>query len=91
MEHESDWDTNFNWYVWNDTERFGDRAGRVRMEGRTEVIPNYSIVLFSQNTKKSPGDLRKFAVTQTPMENSANADVKNSSKSKLIREDFHVF
>ena len=29
--------------------------------------PNYSIVEISQNTEKSPGDLRRLAVTQTPM------------------------
>ena len=31
--------------------------------------PNYSIVEISQNTEKSPGDLRRLAVTQTPVEN----------------------
>ena len=27
--------------------------------------PNYCIIKISQNTEKSPGDLRRFAVTQT--------------------------
>ena len=31
--------------------------------------PNYSIVEIDQNSKKSPGDLRRLNVTQTPMEN----------------------
>ena len=31
--------------------------------------PNYSIIEISQNTKKSPGDLRRLAVTQTPVRN----------------------
>ena len=31
--------------------------------------PNYSIVHIGQNTKKGPGNLRKLAITQTPMEN----------------------
>ena len=31
--------------------------------------PNYNIIENSQNTEKSPGDLRRFAVTQTPMKN----------------------
>ena len=41
---------------------------------KVTVIPivighsNYSIVLISQNTETSPGDLRKLAVTQTPVE-----------------------
>ncbi len=29
--------------------------------------PNYYIVLNGQNTEKSPGDLRRLAVTQTPV------------------------
>ena len=32
--------------------------------------PNYRIVGISQNTEKSPGDLRRVAVTQTAVENS---------------------
>ena len=31
---------------------------------------NYSIVEIDQNTEKSPGDLERLAVTQTPVENS---------------------
>ena len=31
--------------------------------------PNYKIIENSQNTEKSPGDLRRLAVTQTPAEN----------------------
>ena len=31
--------------------------------------PNDSIVGNGQNTKKSPGDLRRLAVTQTPVKN----------------------
>ena len=30
--------------------------------------PNYSIIENSQNTEKSPGNLRRLAVTQTPVE-----------------------
>ena len=29
--------------------------------------PNYCIIENSQNTEQSPGDLRKLAVTQTPV------------------------
>ena len=31
--------------------------------------PNYSIIENGQNTEKSPGDLRRLAVTQTPVKN----------------------
>ena len=37
--------------------------------------PDYGIVKIGQNTEKSPGDLRRLAVTQTSMK---DADVKNS-------------
>ena len=30
--------------------------------------PNYSIIEIGHNTKKSPGDLRRLAITQTQME-----------------------
>ena len=46
--------------------------------------PNYSIVEIDQNTKKSPGDLRRLAVTYSRGKPSANAGVKNSQKSKMI-------
>ena len=47
--------------------------------------PNYSIVEMGQNTKKSPGDLRRLAVTQTPVTKlSVNAGVKKSQRSKII-------
>ena len=31
--------------------------------------PNNCIIEISQNTEKSPGDLRRLAVTQTPVKN----------------------
>ena len=37
--------------------------GSGRMSGEN---PNYSIVEIDQNTEKSPGDLRRLAVIQTP-------------------------
>ena len=36
--------------------------------GRLEITTNYSIIENSQNTEKSPGNLR-LAVTQTPVKN----------------------
>ena len=43
--------------------------------------PNDSIVAIGKNTLKNPEELRRLAVTQTPLEKpSANAGVKNNSK-----------
>ena len=40
---------------------------------------------FSLNTEKNPGDLRRLAVTQTPVRSPPiNDDAKNSQKSKII-------
>ena len=45
--------------------------------GRVETNPNYYIIENGQNTEKSPGDLTRLAVSQTPVERpSANSDVK---------------
>ena len=59
MEHESDGDTNsidIGSGGLGNKSTFGDR-------------PKYSIVEIGQNTKKSPGDLRRLVVTQTPVKN----------------------
>ena len=46
--------------------------------------PNY-IIEIGHNTKKSPGDLRRLAVTQTPVENNqVMLFWKNSQMSKII-------
>ena len=37
--------------------------------GRVETIPNDSIAENGQNPETSPGDLRRLAVTQTPVKN----------------------
>ena len=34
-----------------------------------EDHPNYDIIVNGQNTEKSPGDLRRLAVIQTPLKN----------------------
>ena len=68
MDHESDDYTNCNWCSWYSHQRIGTRTGGLRNNGIGEDCPNYSIVEIDQNTEKSPGDLRRLAVTQTPEE-----------------------
>ena len=65
MEYERDGDTNYNWSAWTDPQKLG--KGRLRIKYRNRDHPNTSIVEIGQNTKKSPGDLRRLAVTQTPV------------------------
>ena len=43
------------------------RIGGLGNNGMGGDCPNYSIIEIGQNTEKSPGDLRRLAVTQTPV------------------------
>ena len=67
MEHEGDGDTDCNWCTWNDAKRLGKGARGVRNRKASRDHPNYSIVRIGQNTEKSPGDMRRLAVTQARM------------------------
>ena len=42
----------------------GENDLEIRTSG---VYPNYCIIEIGQNTEKRPGDMRKLAVTQTPL------------------------
>ena len=70
VEHESDDYTNYNWCSWYGHQRIGTRTGRLGTNGTGRDCPNYRIVEIGQNTEKSPGDLKRLAVTQTPVRNS---------------------
>ena len=43
------------------------KAGRTGIERKNRDHPKYSIGVIGQNTAKSPGGLRRLAVTQTPV------------------------
>ena len=49
-----------------DPQRLGKRPRRVGNRTHKDHL-NYSFVKIGQNTRKSPGDLRRLAVTQTPV------------------------
>ena len=68
MEHESDGDTNCHWCTRYSQQRIGIGTGGFRNKRTSGDHPNYIIVEIGPNTEKSPGDLRRFAVTQTPVE-----------------------
>ena len=63
MEHESDGDTNCNWCAQYSHQRFGTGTRRLVNERTNGDYLNYNIVEKSQNTEKSPGDLRRLALT----------------------------
>ena len=69
MENINDGDTNCNWCAWCNHQIIGTGTGGVGNERMSRNHPNHSIVEISQNTEKSPGDLRRLDITQTPVKN----------------------
>ena len=69
MQHESDSDTYCNWCTRYSHQRIGTGTGRLGNKRTCGDHPNYCIAEIDQNTKTSPGDFRRLAVTQTPVEN----------------------
>ena len=49
------------------TKRIDTRTGGLGNNRMSGAKPNYCIVETGQNTEKSPGDLRRLAVTTTPV------------------------
>ena len=49
-------------------QRIGKGTGRLGNKKTSEYYPDDNIIKIGQNTEKSPGDLRRLAVTQTPVE-----------------------
>ena len=69
MKYEGDGDTNCNRCTRNSHQKFGTGTGGLGNKRTSGDYPNYSIVEISQNTEKSPGDLRGLTVIQTTVKN----------------------
>ena len=67
MEHEDDNYNNCDRYFWYSNYRITKGTGGLGSWRTSGDHPNYTIIENSQNTEKSPGDLRRLAVTQTPV------------------------
>ena len=65
MEHESDGDTNCNWGAWHSHLRIGTGTRGLGNKRTIADHPNYRIIKIGENSVKSPGNLKRFAVTQT--------------------------
>ena len=84
VEHVGNGDINCNWYSWNSSQRFGKGTGRIENWRMTWDHPNYSIIEIDQNTEKSPGDLRRLDVTQTPVKDHQLMIVWKTHKKKKL-------
>ena len=67
VEYESDNYTIYNWCSGYSHQMIGTRTGALSNNGMGGDCRNYSIVEIGQNTEKSPGDLRRLTVSQTPV------------------------
>ena len=61
VEHESESYTDCNWYSWYRHQTIGKRTSGLGNKRASGDNRNNSIAEISQNTEKSPGDLRKNA------------------------------
>ena len=75
MEHESDVDINCNSRALHGHQRIGKGTGGFGNKRTSGDLANYSILEIGQNTEKSPGDLKRLAVTQTPVEDHQQTQV----------------
>ena len=67
MEHEGENYTNHYWCFWYSHQRIIKETGGLGNKRMSGDHPNYYIIENGQNTEKSPGDLRRLAVNQTPV------------------------
>ena len=67
VEHESDNYTNCDWGFWYSHQRIIKGTGGLKNKRMNGDHPNYYIIKNGQNTEKSPGDSKRFAITQTPV------------------------
>ena len=81
MEHAGDGDSNCDWYTWYNPQKIGKETGRLGNKRMNIDHQDNRIIKIGQNTEKSPGDLRRFALTQTQVRNyQLTLILKNISK-----------
>ena len=69
MEHEGDNFTDCDWCFWYSNLRIIKGTGELGGRRTSRDHLNYNIIENGQNTEKSLGDLRRLALTQTPVKN----------------------
>ncbi len=69
MEHEGDGDTNRYWRARYDQKEIDKGTRGLGNKWTIGDHSKYGMVEIGQNTEKSLGDLRRLAVTQTPVKN----------------------
>ena len=67
VENESDVETNYSWCSLYSHQKINKGTGEIGNKKTSGDHPNFCVIEIGQNTEKSPGDLRKVAVAQTPV------------------------
>ena len=67
MEYKGENYTNRDWCFWYSHQRIIKGTGRLGGRRTSGDYPNYNIIENGKNTGKSPGNLRRLAVTQIPL------------------------
>ena len=67
LEHEGDNYTNRDWYFCYSHHSIIKGTGGLGGRSTSGNHPNYSIIENDQTTERSPGELKSFSVTQTPV------------------------
>ena len=67
MEHESDNYTSRDWCFWYSHRKIIKGTGGLGNKRTSGDNPNYYIIENGQIAEKIPGDLRRHALTQTPL------------------------
>ena len=81
VEHECYSVASSNYFTWNDPQSLRKSSRRDGIRRTSGNYPIYRFVWFHHKTEKSAGELRRLAVTQTPVKrSSANAGKKNSKR-----------
>ena len=69
VEHEDDDCIDCDWCFWHSNQKITKGTGGFGSWWTSGNNPKDGIIENGQNTEKSPGDLRRLVVTQTPVKN----------------------
>ena len=85
IEHEGDNYTNRDWYFLYSHQRIIKATGGVGNRMTSGNYPHYYIIKNGLNTEKSPGDMKRPAVTQSPVKDHQLKLMWKTLKETIIR------
>ena len=89
--HEGQYYASFIWCIRNSPQESGEEIGGMWNQWENRTFPDYDIAEIGKNTVKSPEDLRRHALTQTPVKDHRLTLLGNTCKEyknkKIINND----